>query len=199
MNTASLADENLFRRALVLLPSERVSLVDSECFEEDKRLSAGVGLLTEYIRSLHPSLPHVIHSEDGKPHFESGGFHISLSHAHDYVMAGISEFPIGVDLEYYHDDYEIIISHFFTQDEKAFLDSSENRKSDFFELWSRKESYIKKNEPRDIRTFSVLDSEDDMEFLSRPLPSYSCVAYVSRSRITEWYYTDPQHCLDRLT
>ena len=198
LNCKELTDAGLYRNACRYVSEARRSSADTMRLEEDKRLTVGAGLLSEYIRHLHPFLPEVRHSEDGKPFFPASDCSISLSHSHDYVMIGIGGAPLGVDLEYYHDDYELIISHFFVADEKAYLDESPDRKKAFFELWSRKEAYIKRNEPRDIRTFSVLQPQDGMEYLSYEIENYSCVAYVPVSVPTEWHCPSISDCIRQL-
>ena len=199
LNCRDLADENLFEKACQKVSEDRRTSLESLRFIEDKRLSLGVGVLIEYARSLYPFLPEVIHDEEGKPHFDGDPYYISISHAHEYAMIGISEKPVGVDVEYFHHDHESIMRHFFRDDEKAFIDQSTDRRKAFFELWSRKEAYIKRNEPTDIRKFSVIDPQPGMQYLSFPLEeNYSCVAYVSSEQETRWHCANGQYYLDFL-
>lgn len=199
LNCRDLADEKLFEKASQKISEDRRTSLESIRFDEDKRLSLGVGLLIEYARFLYPFLPEVVHDENGKPHFKGDPFFISISHAHEYAMIGISESPIGVDVEYYHHDHESIMRHFFREDEKQFVDASEDRRKAFFELWSRKEAYIKRNKPTDIRKFSVITPQEGMEYLSFPLDeNYSCIAYVSSEKETNWHCEDAQYYMNGL-
>lgn len=198
LNCRDLTDEKLLQKARRKVSEGRRASTDCLRFEEDRRLSLGVGLLIEYARSLYPFLPEVIHDENGKPHFQEEPCFISISHAHDYAMIGISAFPIGVDIEFYHNDHEAIIRRFFREDEKAYIDLSGDRQKAFFELWSRKESYIKCRGPKDIRIFSVTAPEPGMEYLSFPVDGYSCIAYVASAMPTTWHCADSQYYLSTL-
>ena len=199
LNCIGLADSGVYSRACHYISEARRSSADTVRLDEDKRLTVGAGLLTEYIRSQHPFLPEPEYTEDGKPFFPYLDCCISISHAHEYVMIGISGSPLGVDVEYYHDDYELIISHFFTRDERAYLDECADRKKEFFELWSRKEAYIKRNKPQDIRTFSVLSPQQGMKYLSYPLEGYSCIAYVPAAEPTVLYPVTIDDCIRQLS
>ncbi|MBQ1224966.1 MAG: 4'-phosphopantetheinyl transferase superfamily protein [Erysipelotrichaceae bacterium] len=181
LNCHDLHSSELFGKAFSVISEERRKVTDKYLQEEDKALSAGVGLLENYVRGKHPELAEILRDETEKPYFSDRRNFVSISHAGDYAMLGISEQPLGVDVEVFHNDHEIIIRHFFTADEKEYLDHCADRQKEFFELWSRKESYIKRNQPTDIRTFSVMKPEEGMEYLSYSFPGYSCVAYVDRS------------------
>ena len=190
LDCRGLHSPELYENAYQQISEERRKITDTYRLEEDKILSVGVGLLEKLIHEKHPELAEICREEEGKPFFSDHHFYLSISHAGDYAMLGISEKALGVDVELFHCDHEIIIRHFFTADEKDYLDHCANRQKEFFELWSRKESYIKRNVPTDIRTFSVLEPEEGMEYLSYSFPEYSCVAYVDRSYETEFRKLD---------
>ncbi|NLK39883.1 MAG: 4'-phosphopantetheinyl transferase superfamily protein [Clostridiales bacterium] len=92
--------------------------------------------------------------EGGKPYI-SGMPHIefSISHKGDLVVcalnrcgAGEVASPIGVDVEVIPDDerrISAIARRFFSSDENAFIERSEDRCEAFARIWTRKESLLK--------------------------------------------------------
>lgn len=67
-------------------------------------------------------------------------FFFSISHAHDLVMVGVSNGPIGVDLE----NKERFLTRWSDPKKLAGLEKALNsQREDPFELWLRKESYFK--------------------------------------------------------
>ncbi|MEF9951103.1 MAG: 4'-phosphopantetheinyl transferase superfamily protein [Clostridium sp.] len=87
----------------------------------------------------------VEHSHMGKPDFVEDGIHYNLSHSGDYVLCGISPYPIGVDIERVRDINLKIIDRFYSSSEGEYLSrfSGEDKLNNFFMIWSCKESYIK--------------------------------------------------------
>lgn len=99
-------------------------------------------------------------------------------------MAGISDGPLGVDIERITDRYAQVARRFYREEDRQFMEAAGDPAAAFFELWSRKEAWIKKNAPTDLRQISVLEPEEGMRYLSFPVSGYSCVAYVCTERET---------------
>ena len=83
------------------------------------------------------------YTEKGKPYLkgrESPSF--SVSHSGDLWCCGISSLPLGVDIEKKTPrEYERLARRFFHPEEYAFLEEKEF--SQFFLIWTAKESYLK--------------------------------------------------------
>ncbi|HOI88261.1 MAG TPA: 4'-phosphopantetheinyl transferase superfamily protein [Lentimicrobium sp.] len=85
--------------------------------------------------------------EKGKP--EPGGLqgiHFNVSHSGDWVVAALSPFPVGVDVERMRKVPEGVANRFFSEKEKAWLASANNeieKAEIFFTLWTLKESFLK--------------------------------------------------------
>lgn len=88
----------------------------------------------------------------GKPYFadlplidgkKPASIHYSVSHSGDWWGCLLAEEPVGFDLEVYREkvSYERISRRFFTEEEHNWILSS-GRES-FFEVWVRKEAYVK--------------------------------------------------------
>lgn len=82
----------------------------------------------------------------GKPYLKNNkNFHYNISHSEHIVCCCISDNEVGIDVEKVVPiDYEKIIERFFTQREKNYIMSHQDKAIDrFFEIWTTKESYIK--------------------------------------------------------
>lgn len=80
----------------------------------------------------------------GKPYFEDGGVHFSLSHCGDIAACAIADSPVGVDIERVLKAVpEGIAKRFFTEADCALIDSADNAASAFCELWVQKEAIVK--------------------------------------------------------
>jgi 4'-phosphopantetheinyl transferase len=106
----------------------------------------------------------VKHTPAGKPYLpEKTEFHFNLSHSGRWVAIAYSDSPVGIDVEQYEMDAgkEQLAIRFFTSDEQAYLFSAreEQRAKRFYEIWTKKESYLKylgTGIDRPLNSFSVL-------------------------------------------
>ena len=81
----------------------------------------------------------VILHKNGKPVLKCGGAFISASHSEDFVLCGISKFPIGVDVEKMRPIDLKVARRFCSETE---LENCKNEQ-DFFKIWTLKEAYFK--------------------------------------------------------
>lgn len=148
---------------------------------ENQCLSLGAGLLARYLLQRHGlSTKQMYFDDNGKPRIKGETFFISMSHAGDWAMAGLSSKPIAVDVERYQTDQWNIAKHFFTKKEQDALHSDVDATACFWRLWSRKECFIKQYGLQDLRSISVLEDPPDSRFWDFTLPGYSCVACVGK-------------------
>ncbi len=133
-----------------------------------------LGLTTEAFKRIA-----IRREEKGKPYFtmtkdskEDKGdtekearwsVHYSVSHSGDWWGCLMAEEPVGFDLEVYRqvNNYEKISRRFFTQEEYAFILSTGLK--GFFELWVRKEAYIKfigTGLSEGLNSFAVIKDEE---------------------------------------
>ncbi len=101
--------------------------------------------------------------EKGKP--EPGGLqgiHFNISHSGEWVVAALSPFHVGVDVERIRKVPEGVANRFFSEKEKAWLASANNEQEKaeiFFTLWTLKESFLKAigtGLTRSLSTFTVV-------------------------------------------
>lgn len=80
----------------------------------------------------------------GKPYLtDYPDIYMNISHSRDYAVCAISDMPVGVDIQYMREVNLKIAEHRFTKSEQEYIKSSENPKETFYEMWVRKESFVK--------------------------------------------------------
>lgn len=90
----------------------------------------------------------IIRGQNGKPYIKNSDIKYSVSHKKNYMVAVFSYDEIGIDIEILTDkDYSGIVDRYFFEDEREYILSSiskleQNKR--FFEIWTKKEAYIKK-------------------------------------------------------
>lgn len=98
--------------------------------------------------------------ENGKLYLtEYDGFYVNLSHSGDYAVCAVHDKPIGVDIQHMRECDMKMAKRFFTDDEVAFINGSDDKSSAFFEIWTKKESFVKatgKGITMPLNSFSVL-------------------------------------------
>lgn len=69
--------------------------------------------------------------------------YVSFSHSSDMAVCAISNTPVGVDIEKIKPIKKRDKYHFFTSEENEYVNSAFNTQISFFEIWTRKEAYLK--------------------------------------------------------
>ena len=101
-------------------------------------LAAGL-LLNKYISDKKIKL-----SEYGKPYVEDGPF-FNLAHSGDYAVLAVSDaYEVGCDIEQLKEcEYERLGRVVYTENELNALKNAEDKKECFYDLWTKKEAFIK--------------------------------------------------------
>ena len=81
----------------------------------------------------------------GKPQIVNFPRKFNLSHSGDYVVCGVSDGEVGVDIQKWVPFKERMAERFFAKEEWKLLQETdvEKRTELFYRLWSRKEAYGK--------------------------------------------------------
>lgn len=146
LNLRGLLQNNRWRDFLPELPEVRRFRALSCRKEEDAARLTGAGLLLR--RALCeagvPAQAQIFsENEWGKPYLP-GGPEFSLSHAGDFAVCAVSDFPVGADIEKARVT-EAVAERFFHPDEVSFLRAlpvSEQADARL-RLWTAKEAYTK--------------------------------------------------------
>jgi 4'-phosphopantetheinyl transferase len=81
---------------------------------------------------------------NGKPYVIGvNKFYISKTYTHEKFYMAVSLFNIGLDAELVRPINIKIAERFFTEKEKKFISTSNDKMYDFYKIWTRKEAYVK--------------------------------------------------------
>ena len=98
----------------------------------------------------------ITNDEYGKPFIDVEDLHITLSHSGKYVMLGISENEIGVDIELIREKVLKIIPKFLSETEISYL-SDKNKIEEALIYWTAKESLIKIYGKKDLALLTEIN------------------------------------------
>lgn len=124
-----------------LLPLERQEKVTRYHRQADKIRCLVAGLLLLHCLGAE-NCDKITYIENGKPYLEGSSLFFNLSHSGDYVVLGISDSEIGVDVEQISDYSPKVARKCFTDEEQDWLETM-NSNHAFFQLWTAKESIMK--------------------------------------------------------
>ena len=111
---------------------------------EGRKQSLGAGLLLKWALQRHGiAADKLSYGSNGKPEVE--GMFFNLSHSGEWAVCAISNAPVGCDVEEVGPVRDGIAERFFTENEVEYLNrfDGEQRREEFFRLWTLKESYMK--------------------------------------------------------
>lgn len=133
-----------------VLPPSAFKKATGYLFENDQLRSIGGELLKrvllEKVTGISSSEQAFRLSGYGKPELATtGAVHFNLSHSGDWVVLAIDENPVGIDVEQIKADIPDVEEVVFSAGEIEFLRNlpDQDRRLQFFHLWTRKECYIK--------------------------------------------------------
>lgn len=132
---------------LEILPKEKQELLKKRKNIASFERSLAGEVLCRYALSLYLNVsPKDIvfsYSEHGKPFIEGNPIFFNISHSHNLVVCALSDCPVGIDTEMIKDYKEGLAKRVCSESEYNFLLESQQDKTDFFKLWTLKESYVK--------------------------------------------------------
>jgi 4'-phosphopantetheinyl transferase len=83
---------------------------------------------------------------NGKPFLENSLLEFNVSHSRDRLLIAMTQGrAVGVDIEFRRDGLSLhaIAKRWFSPEENAFFTAAEHPQRAFFEIWSKKEAYVK--------------------------------------------------------
>ena len=99
----------------------------------------------------------------GKPYLANvPDLHFNISHSGNLVVCALDVVPVGLDIEVHKSANLKIAKRFFCQDEYEFIVKSESTNEAFYNVWAKKESYVKwggKGLSTPLNSFSILNME----------------------------------------
>ena len=138
-----------YERFLKLLSLEKQVQIHKFRFDIDKKLSLFSDLFVRYLacKALKLNNSDLIFERNtyGKPYLiEFPDFQYNISHTRSAIAIGLSDKPIGVDIEKIKPAELKIADRFFCKNECDYILSGNKRQDElFYEVWTKKEAYIK--------------------------------------------------------
>lgn len=93
---------------------------------------------------LNPLTVNFQYTERGKPYLPLKDIHFNISHSGDYALIGVSQYPIGVDIEKIkpNRDFKRLAETVLSEDERAWVFAQDTEQR-FYHLWTLKEARLK--------------------------------------------------------
>lgn len=146
LHTGVLKNKDFFEKSMMLISKERREKILKYQKEQTARLSLGVGLLLEIAMDQEGIRNKEIQNEEyGKPYLPVENFHFNLSHSGEYAICVYDRLPVGVDLQIIKDTTPKHTKRILSETELDYLLSldEEERRTEFYNIWSVKESIVK--------------------------------------------------------
>lgn len=115
----------------------------------NKLLSLYAQWIVKYIASiqLNTDMSSIVFSygSNGKPYIsEYPNFQFNISHTKDALVVAVTNVSVGIDIEKIESANMNIANKFFSKREQRFINlANDNQDKRFFEIWTKKEAYIK--------------------------------------------------------
>lgn len=144
---------------------ERQKKIHRYRLDKDKKTSLFAGLLLRYMLVetwpfLKDSLQFCL-GQNGKPYLaDHPSCHFSISHSANVVAVAVAENPIGIDVEKTGRALDSLAKRYYTPKEQDYIQNSDNPRESFYEIWTRKEAFIKMTGEglcRPLDSFEVLE------------------------------------------
>lgn len=162
----STLQESAYQRLYALASPERRQRADRYLRNEDRhRCIVADGLMRYVLGSRYAKLELTPKGKPFLPGHED--LHFNLSHSGHWVVIAWGNAPLGIDVEMMCTDRskEPLARRFFHPNELDYLLAAIGQEwvNRFFEIWTKKESYLKylgTGIDRALNSFSVLDTQD---------------------------------------
>ena len=133
----------------------------------------------------------------GKPRLQGRkDFHFNLSHSGPWVVIAFGESPVGVDVETraWNESAEKIANRFFAPEERAYvLQSKQNCRERFLQVWTSKESYLKylgTGIRCPLHSFNILSEELQAHLTARCMPDGAWITLYAQNRDIIFEYVE---------
>ena len=170
-----------------IVSKERYEKMQRYHFEADKVRSLFAELLLRYGLKRNFGLEgkdiEFEKNEYGKPELKKQkNIHFNVSHSGDWVVCGISDKPVGVDVELEKEHDLQIAKRFYGKKEYAALQKCDNQDELFITYWTLKESYVKAEGkglsiPFETFAFSINNGTISLEVEEQPCDKYEFQVY----------------------
>lgn len=138
LNAPNAFDEEILKN----IPRSRIEKINRYSFLKDKKQCYGAGILINHIcKEYNIDINSYKIGLNGKPQLK--GIYFNISHSNEIVICAVSDNDIGCDIEMIKQEPKGVAERFFSKNEMMFLLNSNNREEAFYDIWTKKESYLK--------------------------------------------------------
>lgn len=161
-------DEKIYDELLDALDNESSSRIKRFRFIEDSYRTLLAKMMAEYLLckklNVGRSKLKFIKNTYGKPYLENSNIYFNNSHSGDFIMSGISDCELGVDVEKIKKIDIDVAKRFFNKHEYSIIKkgNSDEQKNKFFDFWTLKESFIKadgRGMSIPLKSFQIIENE----------------------------------------
>ncbi len=141
-----LRNKAIFNSQIENITEGRLERIEKSQSTADKLRLMGSGLMINFIKTKYFVDSDVATDKHGKPYFVNSDLKFNLSHSGRYVLAAVSDYEIGIDIQKKKADKHRIAEKNFLQGECAYINAGANdeeRHQRFCEVWTLKEAYLK--------------------------------------------------------
>lgn len=162
------------------ISDERRQHIARLVFEKDKIVSLLAELLIRYevmaALDINNTAIGFSHNSFGKPFLDSfPDYHFSVSHTEGCVAFAGSDKSVGIDVEKIAVYAPNIAKRFFDPQEAQWIAESESKEHAFFDIWTKKEAYLKMlgtGLSKSLQSFNVLSDELRAGFTTKRISNY---------------------------
>lgn len=141
-----------------------------------------------------------------KPYLSTNSsIYFNVSHSENFGLIAISNCPVGIDIEFINPTYnfESLLGSVFNTNEITFIKNAKDKKLAFFNLWTRKEAFVKaigKGIDNDFSKVPSLDGEHlfNVSFFQNEKNWKIQSFEVARNYIGAIAYEEKTHLSDKL-
>ncbi len=151
MECPSSVSEAQYQLLLGLCSAERRTRAEKYVFQRDREIAVFTECFARYCISkvfgFAFSEMTFARNQYGKPYLvNTKDCYFNISHSGDYIICGVSDTPIGVDIEEIRKAPLDVAEYCFSEDENKVLLGKNGKEADrlFYAFWTLKESYLKR-------------------------------------------------------
>ena len=185
-------DLELYDTLSSLITPEKKAKLDKYKYDIDKKLGLYANLLVRI--AIHQDLnienDYIEFGTNnyGKPFLLCNqDYHFNISHTRNMIVVAISNKAVGVDVEKIRDVDTNIANRFFTEPELKHIEKTQDNICErFFEIWTKKEAYIKyigKGLSISLNSFDVTDKNLCEHFYTVGYGKYIINMYAAEENI----------------